>query len=53
MKKPVIRGVISGLLAFALVFGTITIAPTRSSGRFAQHVHHRHVPKIRRRIFLR
>jgi hypothetical protein len=31
MKKPVIRSVISGLLAFALVFGGVTIAPTRSS----------------------
>jgi hypothetical protein len=31
MKKPILRSVISGLLAFALVFGTVTIAPTRSS----------------------
>src|SRR6202041_2400423 len=31
MKRLVLRRVISGLLAFAFVFGTVAIAPTRSS----------------------
>src|SRR6202007_1903285 len=31
MKKSVTRGAISGILAFRLVFGTMTIAPTRTS----------------------
>jgi hypothetical protein len=31
MTKPIIRIAISGLLAFALVFGTVTIVPTRTS----------------------
>jgi hypothetical protein len=31
MTKPIIRSVISALLAFALVFGTVTIAPTRTA----------------------
>ena len=31
MTKTIIRSAISALLAFALVFGTVTIAPTRTS----------------------
>ncbi|HXN27719.1 MAG TPA: hypothetical protein VN902_11395 [Candidatus Acidoferrales bacterium] len=31
MKSPMLRSAISALVAFALVFGTVTIAPTRTS----------------------
>src|SRR6202789_3749403 len=31
MKSPIIRNAISALLAFALVFGTVNIAPTRTA----------------------
>src|ERR1700678_1679468 len=31
MTKPIIRSAISALLAFALVFGTVSVAPTRTS----------------------